>query len=334
MTSGGDLQNHPDRILVALASDEKYVPGLMTTLWSVCEYATPGIDLCFHVLDVGISEECRRRIAQTASRIDRVNATVVFHAIDVNAFSGQSPWKGSYAAYARLTLQDILAEEDFIVYSDVDMLWRRDIAELWSMRDPDVPLWATRDGAGFAENAYGNSQAKLFATHGIQVDPNKYYNSGLMLLNLKKLREEQFTARAERCMIRHRELLALADQSIYNMLVPSPPAVLLDPSWGMLSTVGYERLSSPCVVHYAGNAPWTQKPAVAEKLWWPVLLRAARAVGWKRLCLHARFRMLLHKVLSSKAGFEIFYLPFRLMSPVRYHHRKKRMFENGMGNAT
>ncbi len=320
-----------EKIVIACGADERYVPGLVVTIWSICEYASRNTSLIFHVLDTGISERSWKYIRRMVKGVTHINAEIVCHKVNVDVFSDLRSWNGSYATYARLMLQDILADEDFVVYSDVDMLWMRDISELWAMRDEKIPLMATRDGAGFEENICGNLQATLFKTHQIYINPKTYYCAGMLLLNLRYLRDIGFFERVKKCMQDHATVLTCVDQSIYNILIPSPPAKLLHHSWGMLSFVNISKLKEPCVIHYASNAPWTRKTHISHSLWWPVLLRAAVAARWPRKILWARVNALLTRLLSNEMFFEFFYFPFRILSPGRYNHRKKRLFQLDYG---
>lgn len=110
---------------------------------------------------------------------------IAFHYINPEMFIGCPKSKGSWTeiVYYRLIIPEILKEYDKAVYSDVDVLFKGDLAELYGTDISDYQFGAVR--------AEKNTPDTICHKH-FDENQNEYiYWSGLMLLNCKKFREEK-----------------------------------------------------------------------------------------------------------------------------------------------
>ena len=82
------------------------------------------------------------------------------------------------SALLKFELADILSEIDKILYLDGDIIVNSDISELFDVELNDNYLAVVYDNGKFCSNKIPN------------INPNQYFNSGVMLLNLKKMRED------------------------------------------------------------------------------------------------------------------------------------------------
>jgi lipopolysaccharide biosynthesis glycosyltransferase len=294
-----------DVISISCASDEVYYCGLLVTLHSLCTSAAEGASLKIHVLDAGLSQKSRDDLVMRLKSIPARQVEVKFHVVDTRCFSKFPKWRGSYAAYARLALQDILVDEDWTVYTDVDTLWLRDVSELWSIRSSAPVLAAVPDGSGLMDLSSGVRTARLFAERGRKIEPEKYFCSGLILMNLKELRERNFFTECEKFLNENPALLDFPDQNLYNWIYPAPETLMLDWRWGEFAAAyGLREMDSSRVVHYAKAAPWKKSISAVNALWW----RYVRDHFPKtKLGGVAKRKCLVFSFLRSSVGFFIVY---------------------------
>ena len=156
-------------ISISCASDEAYYCGLLVTLHSLVSHAKEGSRLICHVLDTGLSEKSKTDLLHRLSSIPGRSTKVVFHPIDASQFEDLPEWRGSHTAYGRLLLHDILKDEDYTIYTDVDTLWLRDVSELWAMRAEVPVLAAVPDGSGMRELSSGEERSREFSKLGKNV---------------------------------------------------------------------------------------------------------------------------------------------------------------------
>ena len=266
-----------ETISISCASDHNYLCGLWVTMHSICKHCSPGNILHFHILDCGLTLDdiCRLKVLETT--FTHCSVTLQFHIVSLDAFEDAPTWRGNHVTYARLLLQDILKDEDFTIYTDIDTLWLHDVATLWAMRSQESVLWGATDGSGVKLLSFGEKRLADFKACGKTLQPQDYFCAGLVMLNLKRLREMRFTTLATQALKTFSSCLQFADQDLYNLLIQRDALQYLDFRWGEFAQVyGRRGLEHSVVIHYANSAPWKFKPTFANSLWWNYLCDEAR----------------------------------------------------------
>lgn len=316
-------------ISVSCASDHAYFCGLWVTLHSLCAHCAEGCALRLHILDGGLTAEDRAALSTLAGRFPGKTIDVRLHPIDPSDFSALPKWRGSHVAYARLMLQDLLQDEDYTIYIDIDTLWLRDISELWALRD-DTPCKAVPDGSGLPLYSSGETKAKVFRSLGVTIRPEDYFCSGLLLMNLRALREMGFTQRWMQLLSDKPSALSFPDQDLYNLILPYPLTKPLDWRWGEFAVAyGLRGTGTPRVIHYANAAPWTHKTSAVGMLWWDWLAHHAgfaplgeAADRLRRQYRAVRLRWWFANSLPGRFGHRL----LRLCNAPAYAKRMDRLF--------
>ena len=94
---------------------------------------------------------------------------------------------GNYteASLFRMCLHEQLPEEvEKVVYFDCDIIFERDVAELWNMELGKAWMIATHD----SERVW-SSRKKDYYLKALDIAEDRYFNSGVLVMNLKALRE-------------------------------------------------------------------------------------------------------------------------------------------------
>lgn len=160
--------------------------------------------VCIHVLhDETLTDENRQKLITTccdnanakaghdeASCVDFVDMSgflLRYQNIDLDAVSGVF----TRGALYRLCLPEILSDVDMMIYLDCDVIVNLDIFELWNER----LKMGERAFAGVREQNSLPMPDMDMPRECIQTDKfgiadNRYINSGVLLMNLKKLRSE------------------------------------------------------------------------------------------------------------------------------------------------
>ena len=179
-------------------------------------------------------------------------------------------------AYYRLLIPEIISEYDKVIYSDVDILFRMDLAELYSINIESYYLAATRDlGLNFSEDG------KKYISSVEGLVQGKYLQSGFIMINNKKILEDKL-------ILKFKELsnkkLKFQDQDILNLSCCCK-VLFLPLKYNMTDYSYYfincerELISSLCDekeiieaiktgnIHYNGHKPW-KKYSVNFDIWW------------------------------------------------------------------
>lgn len=167
------------------------------------------------------------------------------------------------ATYFKFFIADILWEYDKVIYLDGDVLVCQDLAEIYRTNVEDVYLGAVRD------RLYD-----VFA-HEKRLKTGRYYfNTGFLLLNLKKLREENLSIKMVH-LKKENPSYGLADQDTYNVacgkkVISLPMKYNFYPQYfTMVEPIEYYQNNCVCpynslqemwkdvaIIHMIGLRPW------------------------------------------------------------------------------
>lgn len=167
----------------------------------------------------------------------------------------------SEAASFRLMLPELLTEYDSVVYMDCDIVVRQDVARLYA----DTDLGDNYLGAVFEAPIEG--QAERFEALGC--DPRRYFNSGFLLMNLRRMRDDNVSARLlDSCRV---DYLEFPDQDALNQVCKGR-VLPLSPVYNGIRTFFLPQYKADFVsqyserlwnevqeqgtIHYTGGKPW------------------------------------------------------------------------------
>jgi lipopolysaccharide biosynthesis glycosyltransferase len=166
-------------------SDDNFVPQLGAGICSVCENNQNAQEICFYIGSLGITNDHQLELIQLAHRYGR---RVVFLEIgnlrELIGFdfdtSGWNP-----IVLARLAVDRLLPQSvERVIYLDGDTIVRGSLKELW-----ETDLEGCAIGASMEPTANRKRRVAL----GLAELP--YFNAGVLLIDLKRWREEGTGAR-------------------------------------------------------------------------------------------------------------------------------------------
>lgn len=182
------MSDSNQHIHIALAANHRYLPGLLVTMVSMIRSTAKKENLRFHILSEGLTSEDKEQVLSFAAEYG--SPPPDFYEPDMAPIRSKfNAYKNSHAAFLRLFLCEVFPY-DWMLYSDVDTLWLRDTEELWNMRDDSVSLLWCHDIPSIIRGIHEYSKWNP------DFDESKYACSGVVLMNLKKLRETNFVAKA------------------------------------------------------------------------------------------------------------------------------------------
>lgn len=260
---------------IATALNRKYLRYTAVMLTSLCENNSwEHIDI--YLLHNELKEEDLALLRETLQGYD---ASVVALPVDRSRFEDCLPRNEEWSIemYYRLMLPELLPEAvDRILYLDVDMVILDSLRELYQTDFGEKLLVVTddRNGAPFWES-FTTRQRLMF--RDLYEGDGRYFCSGMMLMNIEKLRREF-------CFARYMEL---ADDWEYEMKAPDQDLLnyahwnlTLFTDWrkyDFFAALGdnagetYESVGKDtAILHFAGVKPWNGAAAHygIEKHWW------------------------------------------------------------------
>lgn len=172
-----------NQISIVLVSNHRYMPGLAVTMSSILRSASDKARLDFHIFTDDLTEDDVKFLNDLSVRSGSTHE-LIFHRPDFTYVRNIcSQWNGSYLPWVRMFVADQV-DANWIVYADVDTLWFLDVCKLWEYRDDSVPIFWARD-MEYVQTAMEDCHKKW----NPEFNKDKYACSGMVLLNLKMMRE-------------------------------------------------------------------------------------------------------------------------------------------------
>jgi lipopolysaccharide biosynthesis glycosyltransferase len=254
------------------------VQPLTVMLQSVLANLDPTRPLAAHIVDGGIDAGRRHDLARSW---DPGRITLHFLTPRPDCLAGVPLWgRMPLATYYKLLVPELLPGEAKAVWLDCDLVVTGDLARLWdtdlggrhalAVHDPGVPFVSSRSGVA----AY----RKL----GLPPD-TKYFNAGVMLLDLDLWRRDDVASRAVEYLRRYHDTVVFWDQEALNAVLAGLWGEL-DPRWNRIANLRGSQPHAPeaWVHHFTGTLkPWVYPGAeLSHTLYYRYLDQTAWA-GWR-----------------------------------------------------
>ncbi len=233
-----------DVVSIFFACDEKYLAPLAVSIRSLVDNISPEREYRITVLYTDMTEASQGRIATMATPNCSISFVDVNRAVaDVTAHFALRDYY-SFAIYYRLFIPSMFSHLDKALYLDCDVVIDRDIADLYDTELGEDNLVAVVSDAIIAEN----DNLRVYAREAVGVSWQEYFNSGVMVMNLKLFRELDIEGKFVSLLTRYGFPTIAPDQDYLNNLCRTR-AVYLHKSWNkMYSPLPYD--GPVYLVHY------------------------------------------------------------------------------------
>ena len=291
---------------ILLCFDDRILVGAGVTIVSLLRSAKPETAYEINIMHPGLTDAQKDGLK---SLLDDARHSMRFFEIPSSRFDGLPTNRGSWSeiVYYRLLASEVLQDLDCVIYSDVDVFFCDDMAEVFQTDLTDVE-WA-------GVKAERNGPDMTMHTYFPENTRDCIYMSGFMVMNLELMRERGVTERYFETVKTVGDRLRFFDLDLLNVATPTIAtvpfryAVLEDiyevddvttsKDFVYLKTVYTEdelrsERDRPAIIHYAGprGKPWHRMHA-------PKYYRDV-ATTLPRVLRQSSFRDLRKKYLSSK----------------------------------
>ena len=263
-----------------------------------CVRANPSSTLCFEVVhDRTLSEEDCGRLAETATSS---HSSVRFHSVASDDLAGlPTTLLFGSIVWLRFFLPHLLLDRSRVIYLDSDTLVMSDLQGFWDTPLDPHPLAAVA-------NVVEPSVRPHVEALGIQY-PGGYFNSGVLLMDLDRMRAEQSSEQLLEAAADRRESLVWPDQDALNVVF-ARRWLPLHPRWNTQNSfwgwrrwavevfgeaVLEEAIRRPGIRHFEGpelSKPWhylcpypgrkEHRALLAETPWAGIPLEDRTAATW------------------------------------------------------
>lgn len=207
-------------VAVMFAITSAWTVCLAVTLHSLARHSSPKRNYELWVVHDGLEEENLQELRNAISGYP--NVTLQFMTIPdtlEQLLHGRDVQRFSALGYARLQAPSLFPQHDRIIYLDADTVLYADAAELYDADLHGAPVGAIRDTAVLSSlpAGYPCRQLRKLQPLGLH-DPFLYFNSGVLVLDLARMREEDAESLLLHVIEEHNELLEHPDQDALNIV--------------------------------------------------------------------------------------------------------------------
>jgi lipopolysaccharide biosynthesis glycosyltransferase len=247
-----------ESVVIALASNERYFPGLYCALASALSHLDPAREADVRVLDGGLSQSSREVLSRFVRRFGG-NVRIEFVSIDESIFRDATLGPGqSHMTYCRILLPH-LVNVPRLIYLDCDSLVFRDLSKLF---DLELALGKVLAAVRDSETLSLSDDSQVLAKAMNLPPEGVYFNCGAVLMNLDELRRQRFFESAVDFLNRWSGEYRFWDQSAINFLLYGQIHDLPE-HWNRASWRfdAQQNNDLDCVLHYTTSAPWIVETA-------------------------------------------------------------------------
>ncbi|MBD2445795.1 glycosyltransferase family 8 protein [Nostoc sp. FACHB-152] len=315
------LTKNCEPVFIVCAADDNYAMPLAVTVRSASENLSNDHRLVVFVIDGGIKKHNKEKILRSLPS-DRCEVNFILapeyllanlkeahqycakHGITLNTHV-------SIASYYRLLIPELLPKHiDKVIYLDCDLVVEKNLGELWQVDLGENYLLAVQDmWIGYVSDPRG-----LLNYKELGIPPNtKYFNAGILFLNLKKWRDNSVTEKALEYTKQNKDYIRFHDQDVLNGMMVGKWGEL-DPRWNMtpgiydypswrespFSEEEYNQIiHDPYILHFATLKPWKSRWTRNEfKANFFKYLNLTAWAGWK-LTLWRRLGLKISRELQA-----------------------------------
>jgi len=255
-------------IPIFFACDERYLPYLAVSVKSISDHASDSYVYDVRVLSDGISPEGLATLRQLECERVRIYYVPMAEKLKGIRTRLESRLRDYYSLsiYYRMFIPSMFPELDRAIYIDCDTVLNTDIAELFTVELGDALLGAVAD-----ESIPGVPEFSEYVEKWVGVPKERYFNSGVLVMNLEGLRESGFEDRFSELLMRYNFDTVAPDQDYLNYICMGR-VHYLDAVWNKQPIPN--NLLAPDRVklfHYnMFNKPWHYDGVAYEEAFWSV----------------------------------------------------------------
>ena len=268
-------------INIAFSFDNNYWRQGATTICSLLNAGKAEVYNIFCLCTEDVTDKAKNTIKNLVKKNSPLS-TVTFVEIG-KIFDNTYESRGlSKASYGRLLLHKFLPDIDKIIYSDVDIIFKGSLKEAWDTDIDDYLFAAVKSVRNNLEENFEKNLKYPFWSEYLSDIKGKYFNTGFMLLNLKKIREQEMEKvwlpwSTEKLFFQDQDILNITCKNLVTYLPTRFNIIDYPDSYtyrkalkeGIITSEEFSQLkAAPEVIHYTGRKPWNSLYINYSKEWW------------------------------------------------------------------
>ena len=248
------------KINICLSSSNEYSQHLGVTIASILKNARKSEKINFYILDGGISDENKAKLLSLKKIKD---FSITFYKINYDEFKNLH-LEGNHVtvvSYFRYKIAEVFSELDKILYLDCDMIIQDSLGDLYKENIDEYWIAGVEDLGYYYHRRELKRETESF-----------YINTGVILMNLKKWREDNISQKLFDFTVENGAILVHQDQDVINMVL-NEKSKPLEYKWNVQDSFYRnadrnrhpnrlqlkEAKNKPSIIHFTGKIkPWDE----------------------------------------------------------------------------
>ena len=252
-------------IPIFFAVDDNFAKYTIVTLHSMIKNASKNFNYKVRILSTVVSDSMKEQayaLQNDSFSIEFVDVTSYLESI-----SEKLPLRHYYSktTYYRLFIPTMYPELEKALYLDCDIAINDSISNLYNTELGDNYVGAIPDQSV----KYMSDEFKAYVEKRVGVEKyDQYFNAGILVMNLKKLREVDFENKFIE-LLSNIKFNVAQDQDYLNVICKGH-VTFIDETWNeMPLPVEIERPAKPKLIHYnLSFKPWRLDDVLYEEVFW------------------------------------------------------------------
>lgn len=258
--------NKNDIIPIFFTIDDSYAPYLAAALASAIDHSSADRRYRAIVLHQELSDDNRRRLTALAKDNFAVDLIPMGEGLESITDRMSNRLRCDYftlTIYFRLFIPTMFPEYDRGIYIDSDVILNADIAELF-----DTDIGENFIGACADLSVSDVPELAAYMERAVGVDRHSYINSGVLLMNLRLLREAKLDGHFLSLLNRYHFDCIAPDQDYLNAMCHGR-IFYLDERWDAMPNDRRQSLEDAKLIHYnLFSKPWCYDGIQYGELFW------------------------------------------------------------------
>ncbi len=259
----------PDEIPIFFTVNESYAPYLDCAIRSMMENASRSYTYQIIVLHEDLTEQSKEKLAANVKSPFRIRFLQMKDRLEGITDRAENRLRCDYftlTIYFRLFIADLFPEYDKGIYLDSDIVVPGDISQLFRTELGDNIIGACAD-----RSITPVPELVEYVEQAVGIPIEQYINSGILVMNLKKMREVGFCGHFLHLLNTYHFDCLAPDQDYFNAMC-NGKIVYLDERWDTMPPQGGEAatlLAHPDLIHYnLFQKPWCYDNIPYEEYFW------------------------------------------------------------------
>ena len=256
-------KNKMKEIPVVFSVDDNYIPYLCVAIKSLIENASKDYFYRIYVFHNGVSlsnQNIIRRMNNDYVKIQFLNVKQ-----KMGSLSNELHLRDYYSEsiYFRLFIPSIFPNYEKVFYLDSDIVVTGDISKLYNINIKNNLVAAVTD----AVVSVDQDVLKRYVAKYVGVEPQNYFNSGVLLINVREFLREQIEKKFIYLLNKFNFNTVAPDQDYLNALCKGK-VYYLDAGWNFMM-MNPQEVEERNIIHYnMFLKPWLYKGVPYEQYFW------------------------------------------------------------------